>query len=529
MNTAFFRSLIIFGVCVVLAIWLGLSLAGQLTYSSLLIYAFLGFILVFPLLLRWHYPLLLLSWNMMVVVLFMPGRPQVCLPLIALSLFISVLQRMISRESQFINVPQIILPLLFMMAVVLVTAKMTGFGLHVFGAAVYGGRKYFYLLAGIIGYFALSARRTPPERVNLYLGLYFLGGVTNVMGDLIPLLPHWGYYLFYVFQPSIGFFQNTGPNAEATRLEGTRVMCLFIFWYMMARYGIRGMFLSRKPWRWVIFGGFFVLGLFGGFRGYVIICGLLFAIQFFLEGLHKTRLMPIFTVAGVLGALALIPLAEHLPYTFQRALTFLPYKVSTAARMDAQASWDWRVNMWEGLLPQIPQYLLLGKGYTISPQDYDFVMGPEAAVRNTFAENQGLALAEDFHSGPISTIIPFGIWGCLGLLWLLAAGTWALYRNYRYGDSALQTVNTFLLAAFVGETIFFLFGFGDLASDMMKFTGLLGLSVSFNNGVRQPVRVVQPARDWDRPRRLPSPPPAPVPAFQRQQPGPSRQGGSTVW
>ena len=524
MNAAFLRSLVIFGFCVVLAIWLGLSLAGQLTYSSLVIYAILGFILVFPLLLRWHYPLMLLGWNMAVVVLFMPGRPQLCLPLITISLLISMLQRMISRESQFISVPQLSLPLFFMIAVVVVTARMTGFGLHVFGAAIYGGKKYFYLLAGILGYFALSARRTPPERINLYLGLFFLGGVTNVMGDVIPLLPHPMYYLYYVFQPNSTGSQimYAGPNAVATRFDGTRLMCLAVFSYMLARYGIRGMFLSRKPWRWMIFGGFFVLGLVGGFRGYIISCGLLFGIQFFLEGLHKTRLMAVFTTAGVLGAFALVPLAEHLPYTFQRAVSFLPYKVSNSARMDAQASWDWRVNMWQGLLPQIPQYLLLGKGYTVSPLDYDFVMGPEAAIRTTFAEDNPLALAEDFHSGPISTIIPFGIWGCLALLWLLAAGIWALYRNYRYGDPALQRVNTFLLAAFVGETLFFLFGFGDLSGDTMKFTGLLGLSVSFNGGVRRPVRVVQPARDWDRPRRLPSTPSAPAPVFQRPQPGTSR-------
>ena len=105
-----------------LAIWLGLSLAGQLTYSSLVIYGVLGFILVFPLLLRWHYPLILLSWNMAVVVLFLPGRPSL-LPLIAMSLVISVLQRMISRESQFIHVPQITLPLFFMLAVIAVTAS----------------------------------------------------------------------------------------------------------------------------------------------------------------------------------------------------------------------------------------------------------------------------------------------------------------------------------------------------------------------------------------------------------------------
>ena len=83
------------------------------------------------------------------------------------------------------------------------------------------------------------------------------------MGDVIPLLPHPLYYLYYVFQPTAASssFMNAGPNAEATRFDGTRLMCLFIFSYMLARYGIRGMFLSRKPWRWMIFGCFFVLGL----------------------------------------------------------------------------------------------------------------------------------------------------------------------------------------------------------------------------------------------------------------------------
>ncbi|MGH7992239.1 MAG: hypothetical protein ACREDQ_01895, partial [Limisphaerales bacterium] len=496
----------------------GYLLTGPLTYSSLFVYGLLAFILLFPVLLRWHYPLLLLSWNMAVVVLFMPGRPQVCLPMIALSLGISVLQRMISRESQFIHVPQITLPLFFMLAVVLFTAKMTGFGLRVFGGDVYGGHKYFYLIAGILGYFALAARRTPPDRVNLYLGLYFLGGVVAVMSDIIPLLPHAAYFLYYVFQPNIHFFQNMGPGAEEIRLTGTRSMCLFIFSYMLARYGIRGLFLSHKPWRCVIFGGFFVLGLLGGFRGYIISCGLVFAIQFLLEGLHKTRLMAIFTVAGFLGALALIPLSDHLPYTFQRALTFLPYKVSNAARLSAETSWEWRVQIWQALLPQIPQYLLVGKGYIISPQDYDFVMGPDAAVHSAFAENEASALAEDFHSGPISIIIPFGIWGCLAFLWFVSAGIWAVYHNYRYGDPALQRVNTFLLAAFVGQTIYYIFGFGDFSSDMIIFTGMLGLSVSINNGVCHRVRVLQPERQ----RSLPPTRMSPVPAFQRRQPGTSR-------
>src|SRR6516162_1705367 len=105
--SALLRSFIVFGVCVVLAVWLGFLLAGPLTYSSMVIYGVLGLLLVSPVFLQWHYPLMLLGWNMVVVVLFMPGRPLVCLPLIALSLGISILRRMINRETKFISAPPV--------------------------------------------------------------------------------------------------------------------------------------------------------------------------------------------------------------------------------------------------------------------------------------------------------------------------------------------------------------------------------------------------------------------------------------
>ena len=242
-------------------------------------------------------------------------------------------------------------------------------------------------------------------------------------------------------------------------------------------------------------------------------------IQFFLEGLHKTKLMAVFVSIGLLGALALIPLADKLPYTFQRTLSVLPYKVSTAARMDAEDSSQWRITMWKALLPEIPQYLLLGKGYVISPVDYNFVLGADVATHTTFAQNQGLALAEDFHNGPISIIIPFGIWGCIAFVWFIAAGTWAVYRNYRYGDPSLQVLNTFLLASFLEQTLFFLLIYGDFSKGMLIFSGILGLSVAFNGGVRRRVRAVQPSPETQRGRQYIPMPRQPVPAFQRRLPG----------
>jgi hypothetical protein len=502
----------------VLAIWLGFLVAGPLTYSSMTVYGLLGFILTFPIFLRWHYPMMLLCWNMAAAAFFLPGRPSMALLMIVISLGISILQRMISQDSHFIKVPQITSPLLCLLAVVAVTAKLTGVGLRVFGGEVYGGHKYFYVFGGILGYFALSAHRIPPNRRNLYLGLFFLGGLTAFIGDIFPWLPHWSYYIYAFFNYNQYYFMSNTETLEgqAVRFTGAVGTALAVIFYMLARYGIRGIFLEGKIWRPIIFLLFPVYGLLGGFRSFVALVGLTFVLLFLLERLYRTRLMPVVLLAAVLGGLALIPLASHLPYTFQRALAFLPVKIDPAARLDAQNSEAWRFEMWQSLLPQIPGYLLLGKGYVISPLDYNFVMGPEASVHTTFAEDQGLALAEDFHSGPISVAIPFGIWGCLAFLWFVGAGIRVLYANYRYGDPELKTVNSFLLAAFVAQTIYFLFVFGDLSGDMIKFCGLLGLGVSLNNGMRRPAPATRPAPQPQNTGRFARIPSAPVPAFQRR-------------
>lgn len=523
MNNTLLRSLIIFGACIVLAVWLGFLLAGPLTYSSLLVYGGLAFILLFPVLLRWHYPLLLLSWNLAVTIFVLPGQPTAALGMICLSLGISVLQRMISREHNFIAVPQIILPLIVMLGVILVTAKMTGVGLRSLGGEVYGGKKYFYLIGGILGYFALSASRIPPGRRNLYLGLYFLGGLTFFIGELLPFVPHSLYYIFWVFQPDTNFLQDLGPNGPDTRLNGVWQACQFIFAFMLARYGIRDIFLSGKPWRLLVLLLFFVLGLFGGFRVYVANCGLLFLLQFFLEGLHRTKLMAVFLSVGILGALALIPLSEHLPYTFQRAISFLPYKVGDAAKLNAAQSAEWRFQMWQAILPEVSKYLLLGKGYVLSQRDFNIMTTGEGLYRNSaLAQNDPMVLSEDFHNGPLSVVIPFGIWGCIAFLWFIFAALRVLYLNYRYSPPELRTANTFFLAAFASKTIMFLFVGGFFNLDMMTFCGMLGLSVAFNGGVRRPVRVVQAARQPESPRGFVPISPSPAPAFQRRLPGMGR-------
>lgn len=99
---------------------------------------------------------------------------------------------------------------------------------------------------------------------------------------------------------------------------------------------------------------------------------------------------------------------------------------------------------------------------------------------------ESFELVGDYHSGPLSVILPFGIFGSIAFVWLLLAAGRVIYQNYKFGDPAFHNINIFLFAYFVVKAIFFFIIFGSLHSDLPLFLGLLGLSISLNGGVVKP-------------------------------------------
>lgn len=507
---AILKALVIYAICVPLAVVVGYTLTDPLDYTTFAYAGILALVLLFPLLLRWHYPLLLLSVNTNAIIFFIKGRPAFWLVMVTLSLGISVLERAMSSQKRFIRVPQITWPLICMIGVVYFTAKLTGgLGLRAFGSDVYGGKKYIWLIMSIISYFAFTAQRIPPERAKLYLALLLLGGVTNLIGDLYPVTPSFLHFIFWIFP--ISSISNELVMGT-TRLGGVAGAATVIVYWLMARYGLRGIFLSGKLWRPVLFVMVSLMIFLGGFRSIIILYMGVFGVMFFMEGLHRTRALLVFMLAGVLIMVTIVPLAPHLPFTFQRSLAFLPLNLSVEAKAQAEDSSEWRVKMWDALLPQVPSHLLLGKGYAITMEDFE-AMGSDTAFSTVDASQQGLALSSDFHNGPLSVVIPFGIWGVFAVLWLMVAGSRVMYCNFRYGDESLRTINTFLWAYYLCLLLRFMFLVGALNSDMFYFVSTIGFSIALNGGVcrpeAQPVQarqpMVHPARILPRAR----------PAFQR--------------
>ena len=225
---------------------------------------------------------------------------------------------------------------------------------------------------------------------------------------------------------------------------------------------MRGLFDGTKPWRVLLFLGSVTLTLFGGFRASLIGLVTLITLMFFLEGMHRTRLLPLLILAGALGGTLLWGFSDKLPFTFQRSLSFLPLKWDGAVIADAEGSSEWRFSIWRATWPKVPQYLLLGKGYSLNKQDFDLIGSGQFTMFQSShieADSDTLAISGDYHSGPLSTLMGFGIWGAIGILWLMAATVFVTYRNFKYGDPELRVFNVYLLASSINCIVFFFFIF----------------------------------------------------------------------
>ncbi len=183
---ALFRSLLVYGICLPLAVVLGYMVATPLDFTSLGMEVIVLAVLAIPLLLRWHHIWLIAAWNSTAMLFLIPGKPQLWMLLAAISLVISILQYTVNRNMRFLSAPSVAWPLLFLTLVILITARLTGglFGARVFGGDTYGAKRYFVMLAAVIGYFAIISRPIPPKRAGLYVALFFLGAGTAAIANL---------------------------------------------------------------------------------------------------------------------------------------------------------------------------------------------------------------------------------------------------------------------------------------------------------------------------------------------------------
>jgi len=505
-NIAAIRTLIIYAVCIPLALILGYLITDPLDRTTDTIFGVVLLLLLVPLLFRWYHAWLLAVWNMAAVITFLPGLFPIWIPVGGLAFLIAMGHYALNRDRKFIQAGSVGSSLVFLSVVTLVTAKFRGgLGFHAFGDEAVGGKRYLWIWMAVIGYFALTSQAIPRQKRNFYAMLFLLGGMTSALSTIADMSRGALGFLYLFFPSASSQYSNVigNPFAQESleRFGGFALAGGTLAYVLIARYGMEGILNVRKLWRPVLFFLALVSTLFGGYRSIIILTGLTIVMVFCFEGVWRTRLMPIIALGVILAGGLVVSFSNQLPLSCQRCLAFLPLKIDPVARLSAEGSSDWRLEMWRSLYPQIPQYLFLGKGLTFDAND----MAMNMTLGNQVEGDVGgqAALAGDYHNGPLSLIIPFGIWGAIGFLWFLAASLKVLWANYKYGDPEVRTINVWVISYFVARTIFFFAVFGGFYSDLMIFTGLIGFSVSLNGGVAKPALAPQPARAFNRFRPLP--------------------------
>lgn len=470
-------------ICIVLSVFLGYSLATPDTLETI---GFIGLILTglgLPLAFKWHYPTLLFSWNASMSVFFLPGQTQLWMLMAVVSLFFSIMAFTLNRNVPFQIVPSLSWALGILLAVVFLTAFLrTGIGLRSIGGGSAGGRYYFFILFAVCGYFALSCKKIASEQVARYLNFFLLGAVTTGFSNLIYFAGEQFYWLYIIFPLGNALTQISADisGSELVRFSGFAFASQWLFSWMLARYGVRGLMDVSKLWRVLLMVGIIILGVLGGFRSVLIFFALLFLIQFYLEGLLRSRYAFMLLAIFVLVFSIVIPFSSKMPLAVQRTLSILPVEIDPSVRMDAEFSTEWRLKMWSALVPEIQTYLFLGKGYSLNENDLYLVQ--EAQKRGLAQSFDVALLAGDYHSGPLSLLISFGILGLLAFIFFGVVAIRVLYRNYRYSEPALQKINTFLFAIFTTRFILFWAVYGALATDLPILAGLIGFSVAINGG-----------------------------------------------
>lgn len=469
-----------------LALFVGYLLATPDTTMSFGVVSLLVFTLSIPLVLRWHYPILLFSWSAYLVLFFLPGHPFLWMLTTLLSLTISVFRRSINKTENFIKTPSIALPLMFFGAVVLITAKLTGgIGVAALGSESYGGKRYVYIFGAILGYFALTSQSIAASRAKKYTVLFLISGLTAIISNLAYIGGPSFYFLFAFFPVEFAATQAIGEQSMTglVRLSGLTFGCMALYCTLLGIYGVRGILDTHKIWRigLVLLTG--VASLLAGFRSSVIAFALLFFLLFCLEGLYRTRWLPITILGAVLMATVTLPFVSKMPFSVQRALSILPLplEIDPAVQQNAVNSSEWRLDMWKVLAPEIPEYFWLGKGYSINPSD--LYLTEELQRLGLASPNEWAIVSGDYHSGPLSLIITFGFFGTIGFVWFLIACLRALYCNYKFGNAELRKINALLFAYFLTRVFFFLFIYGSVSDDILLFVGIIGFNISLNNGI----------------------------------------------
>jgi hypothetical protein len=360
-------------------------------------------------------------------------------------------------------------------------------------SSMVGGRPYFEI-ALAFGAFVVLSRVQVSDFIAKIFPLFFVipswcTGVLDVIGRLSPQI---GSLLNSIYsgvgaRDVVGAFQQEAQLGE-TRMAGLQNAGLSSVLALCSKFNPITLISPVHPLRGLLFVAAVGAIFLSGFRSVILFAMVAFLLSSILRGNWKDL-----WIAGagmLLGVLVLISVQGsliQLPITVQRTLSWLPGDWNTGAVADAEASTQWRVDMWGWAWndDRILRDKIWGQGFGLSIDDMNLIAASLMAGQGGQnllggSDRESFMITGSFHSGPLSTIKYIGVVGLAlyyPLMCYMAVLAWRTCRRAR-GTKA------FSLALFVGipiiyEPFNFVVIFGGLDgnySQLLFWAGLLNMT-----------------------------------------------------
>lgn len=345
-----------------------------------------------------------------------------------------------------------------------------GLGFMAMGGNTIGGASYIKVL--VAAAFLLASRSIPltTQQWKFAIVLMIGGSFVPVAAQLIHTFSGGSFYVYKFVEYYGGVrdtlvgvetgtqvvrFQTLGPVAD------TLLMAVLVFTGRQQKFSI--VTLAGLAACLVIAG-------LTGFRSLLLqIVGIAFVFRFFIAPRHdRMRLSVVSLLCGLFLLILLIPFTQHLPQSMQRALSWLPFaQIDSVASLEAGATIDWRLDLWEFSWEHVPDFLWVGRGFALNIDDIlAYSVFKDDILSSWFSHN--------YHNGPLGALIDTGLPGLTCLMLFFFFSTKEVLLNRRNPtDPFVSRFYTVIKAKYLYSVFAYLFIHGDIRSSLPNLFLLL--------------------------------------------------------
>ena len=285
-----------------------------------------------------------------------------------------------------------------------------GTGLLILGDTKVGGGAYILWIVCLSALFFCKYINLSIKQAKFLIIGWTTFPLLNPLMEFLTIKTGGSIYFFTkYFNINFGqLYQRIVVNNTDMARTGTMPISIF--------FQILGLIILSKKQNLFIFILFTLFGaiaiMFSGFRSYLVAYLMVSFISAFFLYNKKAQLMALGGLSGIITFILLALFVDQLPFSIQRAVSFIPgLRVEGIAMDNALDTTTWRIDIWILALSDFWDYAIIGRGLA-----WDTTSWVNLAGRTVYSTPEFYYINHNYHSGPVTALIDYGIVGTI--LWI---------------------------------------------------------------------------------------------------------------